>query len=140
MLRSVQSTNHMTVNPVTLKADTGIFEAIQALLDRKISGATVIDDENRVIGVISEMDCLKAVLSAAYHGEAGGTVRDIMTTDVDTIEEGADLVTVAQQLVDGHRRRFPVVKEGKFVGQLSCRSILRAVMEFAGKPEPPKRG
>lgn len=138
MLRSVQSTKHMTVNPVTLKPESGIFEAIEAMLDRKISGATVVDDQNNVVGVISEMDCLKAILASTYHGEAGGMVKDIMTTDVETVEENANLLDVAEELIAKHRRRFPVVKDGKFVGQLSCRSILRAVIEFAGEPEPPK--
>ncbi|MGB0332837.1 MAG: CBS domain-containing protein, partial [Planctomycetota bacterium] len=93
-------------------------------------------DEGRVVGVISEMDCLQAVLSDTYHGEAGGTVADIMTTEVESVEIGASVVDVAQKLIDGHRRRFPLVKEGKFVGQVSCRSILRAVTEFARTEAP----
>ena len=47
-----------------------------------------------------------------------------------------DMVEKAQKLIDGHRRRFPIVKEGKFVGQVSCRSILRAVMAFAKTDAP----
>ena len=132
MLRSIKAEDHMTVAPVTVKAETPIFSAIQALLDRSISGATVIDDENNVIGVISEMDCLKAVLSGIYHAEAGGTVGDIMTKTVEAGDPDAGVLGIAQQLIAGNRRRLPVVKDGKFVGQYSCRSILRAVIEFAG--------
>ena len=76
------------------------------------------------------------MLSGTYHGEVGGTVADIMTTEVETVEVGLSVVDVAQQLIDGHRRRFPIVKEGKFVGQVSCRSILRAVMQFAHTDAP----
>ncbi len=138
MLRSIQAQDHMTKNPVTVKADTPIFEAIQKLLDRSISGATVVDDENRVIGVISEMDCLQAILSGVYHGDAGGKVSEIMSTEVETGDPDAGVLAIAQQLIDGHRRRLPVVRNGKFVGQYSCRSILRAVIEFAGKPQAPQ--
>lgn len=139
MLRSVQSKHHMTKSPVTLKPDTSIFDAIQALLDRSISGATVVDDQGMVVGVISEMDCLKAILAGTYHGEVGGMVGDIMTKEVESIEEGTNVLEVAEQLIANHRRRFPVVKNGKFVGQFSCRSILRAVIEFAAGPaeKPP---
>lgn len=136
MLRSVEAEDHMTRSPVTLSPETHIFEAIRALTERSISGATVLDDDGNVVGVISEMDCLQAVLSGTYHGEAGGTVGDIMTTEVESVEVGASVVDVAQKLIDGHRRRFPVVKEGKFVGQVSCRSILRAVTAFARTEAP----
>jgi CBS domain-containing protein len=136
MLRSIESKDHMTIAPVTLRPETGIFEAIDLLLARHISGATVLDAEGRVVGVISEMDCLRAILSGTYHGEVGGTVADIMTTKVETVEQGASVVDVAQRLIAGNRRRFPVVKDGKFVGQVSCRSILRAVIEYARSRRP----
>jgi CBS domain-containing protein len=129
----------MTIAPVTLRPNTSIFEAIDAMLARHISGATVLDDQGRVVGVISEMDCLRAILSGTYHGDVGGTVADIMTTKVETIELGASIVDVAEKLVSGHRRRFPVVKDGKFVGQVSCRSILRAVIEYARSRKPNER-
>jgi CBS domain-containing protein len=139
MLRSIESKDHMTIAPVTLRPNTSIFEAIDAMLARHISGATVLDDQGRVVGVISEMDCLRAILSGTYHGDVGGTVADIMTTTVETIELGASIVDVAEKLVSGHRRRFPVVKDGKFVGQVSCRSILRAVIEYARSRKPNER-
>jgi len=136
MLRSVEAKDHMTRSPVTLTPETKIFEAIEALIERSISGATVLDEHGNVVGVISEMDCLQAILSGTYHGEAGGTVGAIMTREVESVEEGVNVLEVAQQLIDGHRRRFPVVKEGQFVGQVSCRSILRAVIEFAATEKP----
>lgn len=138
MLRSIESKDHMTVAPVTLRPDTSIFDAIQAMLDRRISGATVLDGDGRVLGVVSEMDCLRAILTGTYHGEVGGTVATIMTTRVDTLDEGASVLDAARRLIEGNRRRLPVLKDGRFVGQVSCRSILRAVIEFAGKPVPPK--
>ena len=118
--------DHMTKNPVTLSPDTGV-EAIHALVERSISGATVVDANGMVVGIVSEMDCLKSILSGAYHGEMGGTVASVMTRDVECVEEGESVMTVAKKLIDGHRRRFPVVREGRFVGQISCRSILNAV-------------
>ena len=136
MLRSGEAKHHMTVAPVTLTAETGIFEAIKTLLERKISGATVIDADNNVVGVISEMDCLQAILAGTYHGDVGGTVGDYMTAEVDSVDEGVSLLDVAQRLIDGHRRRLPIVRDGKFVGQFSCRSILSAVVEFTETPKP----
>ena len=130
MLRSIKAKDHMTDQPVVVRPDTPIFEAIEALLDRRISGATVVDDQNNVVGVLSEMDCLKAILAGAYHGEVGGVVADVMTKEVETAGEELSIIEVAEQLIRGHRRRLPVVRDGRFVGQYSCRSILRAVIEL----------
>ena len=54
MLPSMKAKDHMTKNPVTLSPDTGVYEAIHALVERSISGATVLDDDGNVVGVISE--------------------------------------------------------------------------------------
>jgi CBS domain-containing protein len=133
MLSSPDTQDYMTVSPVTLLPSTGIYEAIQALLDRRISGATVVDEQGNVVGVISEMDCLRAILSGTYHGQVGGTVGDYMTKQVESVDPDKTILDVARQLVDGHRRRLPIVKDGKFVGQYSCRSMLRAVAELTEK-------
>lgn len=133
MLRSIDAKNHMTAQPVTVRPDTPIFEAIEALIDRSISGATVVDGDGNVVGVLSEMDCLKAILAGAYHGEVGGVVSDIMTRDVESASEELSVIEVAEQLIKGHRRRLPVVRNGKFVGQYSCRSMLKAVVELTGE-------
>ena len=136
MLRSIEAKDHMTESPVTVHPDTPLFEAIQALLDRSISGATVVDDEGNVVGVISEMDCLQAILSSAYHGQSGGRVKDVMTTEVETAAPDASVLEIASQLIAGHRRRLPVVRNGKFLGQYSCRSMLRAVVQLTDKDKP----
>jgi len=130
MLKSVDAKEYMTDQPVTVKPDTDIFKAIKVLSDHKISGATVVDDENNVVGVISEFDCLKAILSGSYYNEVGGTVGDFMTRDVESIDNNLDIIEVAKQMLATKRRRFPVVEDGKFVGQLSVRSILKAVKNF----------
>ncbi|MEL6429007.1 MAG: CBS domain-containing protein [Planctomycetota bacterium] len=136
MLRSIEAHDHMTEMPVTVHPDTPLFEAIGALLERSISGATVVDDDGKVVGVLSEMDCLQAIIAGAYHGEAGGRVGDVMTKEVETADPDASILEVARQLIRGHRRRLPVVKNGKFVGQYSCRSMLRAVVALTDAEQP----
>ncbi|MHC4854291.1 MAG: CBS domain-containing protein, partial [Planctomycetota bacterium] len=55
----------MDTKSVTLKADLNLSEAIDILIENKITGAAVVDDEDRVIGILSELDCLKTLLNAA---------------------------------------------------------------------------
>ncbi len=130
MLKDIKAEHHMTKNPVTFTAETDIFDAINAMTENKISGATVIDDENRIVGVISEVDCLKAILNGSYYGQVGGKVGQFMSEEVETADKNLDILKVAEMLIKGNRRRLPVVENGKFVGQYSIRSILTAVNEF----------
>jgi CBS domain-containing protein len=131
MLRSVELKDYMLPNPVTVKADTDLCDAVESILEYKISGVCVIDDENHLLGVLSEMDCLKAILSAMYNEETSvGPVSGYMTTDVYSVSPHADIVDVAQDMLKQRFRRCPVVQDGKLIGQISCRQLLRAVEKF----------
>jgi CBS domain-containing protein len=109
------------------------------LLVHKISGATVIDGEDHLLGVISQGDCLKAILDGTYHGYANGSVDQVMTTEVDTVSPDLDIIDVARTLLTKKRGRLPVVEDGKFIGQISIRSILRAVKDYDVPSDPTER-
>lgn len=136
MLRSVEIENYMLANPVTVAPDADLFTAVQLILDNKISGLCVANDDGELVGVLSELDCLNAILSAAYEDRTSvGTVKDYMTATVVTATVTDDIVDVASDMLKkGHRRR-PVVKDGKLVGQITCRQLLRAIKDFSKKPE-----
>ena len=129
-LTSIRAIDYMTKNPVTVTPSNSLFEAIDIMLTAKVSGATVINERREVVGVISEIDCLQAILKGTYHGEIGGSVADYMTEEVDIIGTDMDILAVAEKLIKEKRRRMPVVQNGKFIGQYSIRSILNAVKEF----------
>jgi len=130
MLKSKDRKEYMTDRPITLTRDANIFTAIHVLLVNKVSGVTIVDEEQNLLGVLSEVDCLRAILDGSYYGVANGTVGDYMTTNVETISPEVSIADVASALVSGDRRRLPVVENGKFVGQFSVRSILKAVKDF----------
>lgn len=136
MLKSVSCRDYMSEDPVTFLPGTNIFTVIHELLVHKISGATVVDKDRNILGVISQGDCLKAILDGTYHGYVNGTVDEVMSKAVDTISPNVDVINVAQQLLANKRARLPVVEDGKFIGQISIRSILRAVKEFGVPPDP----
>ena len=130
MFRSVDALDYITDQPVTVKADTNIFNVIHELLIHKVSGVTVIDNDNNVVGMLSEIDCLKAILNGSYYNEVNGVASDFMTTDVETVPCNVDILAVANKMINDNRRRIPVVENGKFMGQLSVRSILKAIKDF----------
>lgn len=127
MLTSYETDDYMSVNPVTFSAETDIFEAIHVLLHLKVSGGTVLNEKNEVIGVISELDCLKAIINTAYYQQGGGTVGDFMSTEgIEYMDYHTSLIDAAQILLTKRHRRMPIVEHGKFVGQISARSVLQA--------------
>ena len=139
MLRSVRVRDYMLTKPVVVKPEADIFEAIHQILVNRISGVTVVDDHNRPVGVLSELDCLRAILWASYHEEEVGShpVKDHMSSPVETISPHEGIIEVAQSMLEHKRRRRPVVDvHGRMVGQLTCRQLLRAIKEFGVPPDP----
>lgn len=119
----------MATRLVTFSPDTDIHEAIRVLLEKRISGAPVVDADGALVGVLSKKDCLRIVFSSGYHDDRGGPVRDFMSTPVETMDASLDLVSAAQHFLDSHFRRFPVLRDDKLVGQVSRYDILKGLTE-----------
>lgn len=116
----------MNSNLVTVRPNASVQEAIDILLSQHISGLPVMDDDGRLVGVITEF----ALLAVAYdkrvknHKVSHHMTRDVITVDVDDpVSRIADLCIV-------HRvRRVPVMKDGRLVGIIARRDVLRALVE-----------
>jgi len=119
-------------NAVTVVQSATVSEAAQIILEHKISGVTVVDAAGSLTGILSELDCLRAIVNAVYNGSLPGAaiVEDIMTKNVEANSPEDNIVTVASSMLDHKHRRRPVVENGKLVGQVSCRQILKAIKDF----------
>ena len=121
---------------VTLPPDMPISEATSLLLKYKISGAPVVDSEGRLLGLLSEFDCLRSLASSEYNLDAHDdlvTVSDLMTKSMHTISPGMDLFAIAHEFVRLRVRRLPVVDGDSLLGQVSRRDVLHAEVELQGK-------
>ncbi len=119
---------YMVTKLVTFSPEMNALAAIRDLLNFKISGAPVVDKEGNIIGVFSEKDGMNTILDASYHNEIGALVSDLMSTEVFTVKESASIMEVAEKFLSTSFRRFPVVdKDGRLVGQISRRDVLKAV-------------
>lgn len=117
----------MTRSVVKLRPDMNVLAAAKVLVERRISGAPVVDEAGSLLGIISEHDCLRVIASGAYDGEHlhfTQDVSDIMTRECKTATPEADLQTLAGLFVGEHIRRVPVIEDGKLVGIVSRRDIL----------------
>jgi CBS domain-containing protein len=122
----------MTPKPVVFAPGTDLMEAARTLINRKISGAPVVDEKGTLVGVLTERDFLQAVLVAGYHGERGGHVGDYMTAEVEAVNVDDTLVDVAKRFIDSKYRRFPVVDGNRIVGLVARRDVLKAILDTGG--------
>jgi CBS domain-containing protein len=116
----------MSPNLLTVRPEASVETAIELLLKEQISGLPVVDKDERLVGVITEF----ALLAVAYdkrvknHTVGQHMTRELITVDVnDPISRVADLCIV-------HRvRRVPVMDDGRMVGLIARRDVLRALVE-----------
>jgi CBS domain-containing protein len=120
-------------NPLTIQQDANLVKAIEIIVENKLTGLTVTDDAGRAVGILSELDCIGAILTAVYNeGDPEHVlVRDAMVAELNTCKPTDSIVEVAQGMLQTRQRRRPVIEGGKLVGQVSSSNILWALMEHS---------
>ncbi|MCZ6722933.1 MAG: CBS domain-containing protein [Gammaproteobacteria bacterium] len=118
---------HMATELISFSPEDDILHAVRVLLDNSISGAPVLDESGKLIGILSMKDCMEIVYNTAYHQDWGGKVEQYMSREVEHIEADTSILTAAEKFLNSHFRRFPVLRNGQLVGQISRHDILRAL-------------
>lgn len=120
--------DHMTTNLITFHPDDTIDRVLEVLTKRRISGAPVVDESRSLVGIISEVDCLKEIIKGKYTNTPTfpAKVSEHMTKNVITLSPELSLFDAAQKFLELKIRRFPVMKDGELVGQISLSDIIRA--------------
>lgn len=127
MLRSVLVKDHMTKNPVTLSPDMEILKATHLLIHKDISGAPVLDNHGRLVGVLTERDCMRVAMQADYYGEPGGLVKEFMSENPQWVGPEQSILTLADLFINNRFHRYPVLDSGRLVGIISRRDVMRAM-------------
>ena len=120
--------DHMSTKLVTFRPEHTIDQVMEELTKKRISGAPVLDESGALVGIISEVDCLKEIIKGKYTNTVRfpAKVEDLMSRDVITLSPDVSLFDAAQKFLDYQIRRFPVLKDGKLVGQISLSDVVRA--------------
>ena len=87
------------------------------------------------MGIISEGDCLKNISESRYHNlpMEQHTVATRMAKNVETIDGNMNVFDAANKFLESKIRRFPIVENGKLVGQISQKDILKAALDLKGQ-------
>ena len=142
MDKPTQIQDCMRRNPLTIGVDAKLSQAMETIVEHKLTGITVVDEQGCAVGILSELDCLQSVLTAIYNDgdPAHALVQDAMTVEINSCSPADNIVEVAQSMLQTRQRRRPVIDTGKLVGQVSSSNILWALMEHArGKVQDARR-
>ena len=114
-----------------LYPDQDVFQAIKMLLGKGSSGAPVVDEQNHLLGILTEKDCLRAVSVSAYDASLlGGKVADSMSPVRVTIDPDMDVFAAVHLFLETNFNVLPVLEEGKIVGRVSRRDLLRKIRKW----------
>lgn len=108
-----------------IRCGTPLTAVVKTLLHNHVTGLPVVDDHRKVIGFISEQDCIHALLVSSYHGEGNPKVDDVMFRNPMTISPEMSVVDLAQNLGAGKPKVYPVTDHGRLIGIVTRTAILR---------------
>jgi CBS domain-containing protein len=120
--------DHMSTNLIVFRPEDSIDHVLDMLTQKKISGAPVVNGDGQLVGIISKVDCLKEIIKGKYSNtpKFPGKVAEHMTEDVITLSPEMSIFDAAQKFLELKIRRFPVLKDGRLIGQISLSDIIRA--------------
>ncbi len=135
--------DRMSRHPITVRPDVPIHEALQIMRREKIRRLPVLDENDRLVGIVAEKDLLYASPSSAkalnvYELQyllAKLTVGDVMTRNVITTTEFTPLEEAAKVMVDNKIGALPVMRGDKLVGIITETDIFKVFLELLGARE-----
>jgi CBS domain-containing protein len=122
----------MVRNLVTLSPKLDVFSAIDVLLQRRISGAPVVDTDGTFLGTFSEKSAMQFIVNAAYESLPDAGLMPFVDPFPPTIQPDTDLLTICQTFLNQSTRRLPVIENEKLLGQISRRDVMRKVRDVMG--------
>ncbi len=124
MNKSITARDMMVRKLITLPPTMDCFEALRLLVKYRISGAPVVDDAHRVVGVFTEKSAMSALMDAAYEQTPSCEVSNYMVRELVTIGPDTDLLEIVQIFRDQPTRRLQIVENERLIGQISRRDVI----------------
>ncbi len=114
----------MKSEPITVRQESSVREAIELLIDNSISGLPVVDESGRLVGALTERDLLKL-----FYEQQPQTIGSIMTRDPVVVSVDAPLVDVVDTLMSSNFRRVFITDHERLVGLISRADLMPAILD-----------
>jgi len=108
----------------TFTPDTPIRRAVAMLVEARAAAAVVLAEDGGLAGILSQKDCFRPALHAAYYQEWSGRVGDHMSRNVVTVDVGLEVIAAAEMFMSHPHRVFPVVDGARVAGVLHRSDVL----------------
>ncbi len=112
----------------SVKPDASVLEALKLMADKNI-GAVMVMDGDKVVGILSERDCVRKVDLAGKTSKSA-KVSEVMTSKVLYVDDTQSLDECMAIMIDKNIRHLPVYEKGKLVGLISVRDVLKQVVDY----------
>jgi CBS domain-containing protein len=116
----------MTTDVLAVAKDADIYQAIRTMVQNNVTGLPVIDEDGTLVGIVTERDVLRLLYEVE---DRPGRVEDFMTEAVVAFDQEVDIETVANGLAGNPFRRVPILHEGKLVGIISRKDVIKQIKE-----------
>ena len=111
---------------LTVHKDTSIYEAMEIVATKNVTGLPVVDDSMNLLGIVSEKDMLKLLRESQVEPR---TVQEYMTGDVISFNQESSLFDICDCLINNNFRRVPILNRGKLVGIISRTDIILYILK-----------
>lgn len=122
--------SHMVEMTTSIAPDSDVFEAMETLSKKKITGLPVIDAEDRLVGFLTEKDCLRLIAVSHQYNMTGRRVSDIMSGIAHALRPDDDMLTATMAFLSTNFAHLPVMDGERLVGSLSRQQALSAILGY----------
>ncbi len=127
-MESIKVSDYMNKRPVTFKEEMSLAEAVERFLNSHQMGGPVVNTARKVVGFLSEQDCLEKMLKSTYFGESHLKVKDLMHPEPLTVAMDHSVLELAQNMNTNKPKIYPVVDgDGTLVGTIGRSDVLKAL-------------
>ncbi|GAA5646512.1 MULTISPECIES: CBS domain-containing protein [Vibrio] len=119
--------DYMTLQAVTFTPDMSLSAALEKVMNSNYLGGPVINEKEQVIGFLSGQDLLDKLIKVSYFCQDTHIVSDCMHREVLSVSPDTSIIALAEMMKVGKPKVYPVIDDGKLVGIITRRDVLRAI-------------
>lgn len=128
-MHSILVKDYMDPNPHAIHISKTVIDVVKLLINENILGAPVVNDENHLVGFVSEQDCMIEMLNDTFYCEESPPISAVMSRDILTVSPETSILEMAETMSKRPPKNYPVVDNGRLIGILSRRRVLKALLE-----------
>ncbi len=126
-MESLKVKDYMTLQAVTFTPDMSLSAALEKVMNSNYLGGPVLNEKKEVIGFLSGQDLLEKLIKVSYYCQDTHIVSDCMHPEVLSVTSETSIIDLADMMKVGKPKVYPVIDNGKLVGIITRRDVLRAV-------------